>query len=220
MQTITVAGSKALEELNRLRDEYKQSGLYPILFGDAEDFGRALETRPSTEEALAMIKESLQIKPAKWLADKTDEQADFLQEDDGEWPELSAGDDEMGIITHLDILTRKPKKEVLIGLLEIDAPWKAFAHVGWGGWNDCPFPAEHCALHRYWQEQWGAEVVSMTMDVVQCVVARPPQDRDAALALAREQYVYCYDIVEQGTQSIAALAAGLVGSHHWYFWWD
>jgi hypothetical protein len=67
---------------------------------------------------------------------------------------------------------------------------------------------------------WGAEVASVTGDIVQCFVARPPQDATAAMAVAHEQYIYCYDIVEQGTQTIAALAAGLVGSRYWYFWWD
>jgi hypothetical protein len=51
------------------------------------------------------------------------------------------------------------------------------------------------------------------------VKSRPPT-RKAALELAREQYVYCSDIVEQGAQTLSALAAMLMGSGWWYFWWD
>jgi hypothetical protein len=45
-------------------------------------------------------------------------------------------------------------------------------------------------------------------------------DRDAATTLAVEQFTYAYDIVEQGTQSIEALAAILLGGPMWFFWWD
>lgn len=218
METLKVTGANALAELDRLRRETAKTGLYPILFGDADDFTTATEFESDELDPKALIKQSQGIDVGRWLATKADEHADLLQSEDGEWPTETF--DEMGIVTHVDILSRKPHQEVLIGLLQLDAAWQAFAHLGWGGWNDCPFPADHCALHRYWQQQWGAEVVSITGSVVQCIVSRPPQDREAALRLAREQHIYCSDIVEQGTGSIAALAAGLVNSNYWYFWWD
>ena len=40
------------------------------------------------------------------------------------------------------------------------------------------------------------------------------------LLIAREQYVYCSDIVEQGAQTLSALAAVLMESDWLYFWWD
>lgn len=218
METITVRGGEAITELERLRRDAATTGLVPILFGDADNFETATEFLEDVGDPSVLLRKSQGIDVARWLANKSDEYSDFLQDQDGEWPNETF--DEMGIITHLETLSQKPYEHVIIGLLQIDAPWQAFAHLGWGGWNDCPFPAEHCAMHRYWQSQWGAEVVSMTGSVVQCIVSRPPGTHEAALRLAREQYVYCYDIVEQGTGSIAALAAGLVDSNYWYFWWD
>jgi Domain of unknown function (DUF4253) len=44
--------------------------------------------------------------------------------------------------------------------------------------------------------------------------------RKDALDLAREQYIYCSDIVSQGTGTLEALAAGLLGGTAWFFWWD
>jgi hypothetical protein len=38
--------------------------------------------------------------------------------------------------------------------------------------------------------------------------------------LAQEQYAYCEDIVEQGTGSLANLAATLLDAPTWHFWWD
>jgi hypothetical protein len=40
------------------------------------------------------------------------------------------------------------------------------------------------------------------------------------MAVAREQYAYCPDIVDQGVGSIGELAAEHVCSPSWYFWWD
>jgi hypothetical protein len=157
METLTVAGADALTELDRLRKETAKTGLYPILFGNADDFETATEFESDELDPKDLIKQSLGINVARWLANKADEHADLLQSEDGEWP--AEAFDEMGIVTHVDISSRKPHPEVLIGLLPLDASWQAFAYLGWGGWNDCPFPAEHCALHRYWQNQWGAEVV-------------------------------------------------------------
>ncbi|MCA9104949.1 MAG: DUF4253 domain-containing protein, partial [Planctomycetales bacterium] len=65
-----------------------------------------------------------------------------------------------------------------------------------------------------------AEVVSITQDTIECHVARPPRDRDAAIRLAKEQMAYCESITEGGTLCAATVAAGLLTSHTWYFWWS
>jgi hypothetical protein len=38
--------------------------------------------------------------------------------------------------------------------------------------------------------------------------------------LAREQYLYCGDIVDQGTGTLSRLATALMADDWWYFWWD
>jgi hypothetical protein len=38
--------------------------------------------------------------------------------------------------------------------------------------------------------------------------------------LAREQYLYCSDIVWQGVGSVSNLSKTLLNSNYWYFWWD
>lgn len=52
------------------------------------------------------------------------------------------------------------------------------------------------------------------------VVAKPPKTKEAAVALAEEQFVYCPDIVHQGCQTALGLASELMYSPRWYFWWD
>ncbi|MCC6151088.1 MAG: DUF4253 domain-containing protein [Planctomycetes bacterium] len=81
-------------------------------------------------------------------------------------------------------------------------------------------PVEHTAVHRHWARLYGSMVVSVTGDVIQCFVERPPKTKDEALFLAIEQFKYCSDIVDQGVGTICNLAAELLNSHTWYFWWD
>jgi hypothetical protein len=51
-------------------------------------------------------------------------------------------------------------------------------------------------------------------------VARRPATPEEALELARLQYEYCHDIVDQGVDTLSALAASLMAHDWWYFWWD
>ena len=60
----------------------------------------------------------------------------------------------------------------------------------------------------------------MSRDIIEMSVAHPPRTRESALIVAREQYVYCSDIVDQGVGTISNLAATLLNGRIWYFWWD
>ncbi len=64
------------------------------------------------------------------------------------------------------------------------------------------------------------EIAGVSGDVIECIVENPPTDRESATALAWEQYWYCGDIVDQGCGKILNLAATLLNSRNWYFWWD
>jgi hypothetical protein len=94
------------------------------------------------------------------------------------------------------------------------------AHLRWGGWNACPAPEYHIAALRAWRDRFGAELVGLAFDTMNLRVARRPQTRPEALDIAREQYLYCSDIVDQGVGTLSALAATLMASDWWFFWWD
>jgi hypothetical protein len=67
---------------------------------------------------------------------------------------------------------------------------------------------------------WGAELIGLGSDTINLRVSRKPGTREEALELARAQYVYCNDIIDQGVGSYRELAAGLMASDWWFFWWD
>lgn len=219
IHVIKVSGEDAIDELNQMREQFPVTGEYPLLLGDDEDLEMIQEGIEDADDVETILEACQHITAEecfqRWL--NAPERGLSLEAEE-DWPD--ATETEMGLITHLDLNSGEPKEEVLIGGLKVQNSWEAFATLAWGGWNECPQPAEHCAVHRHWAEKYGAEVVSITGDVVQCIVTRPPETRAAALALAREQYAYSPDIVEQGTESLAALAAGLLNSEYWYFWWD
>jgi hypothetical protein len=100
-------------------------------------------------------------------------------------------------------------------------PEDVLAVVGWGDWNACPPPEQHVAVLRSWRERYGARLQAMSHDTLELAVERPPADRAAAIALAREQFGYAEDIVVQWNHpTIGELAAALIGSDRWHFWWD
>ena len=239
MKIITVPGSNAMDEMKRLLGQRASTGLHPVLFGSKDSADFIYKGSLGVKDPAAIIAESLQIDVAKLIAEfyHPDEWEDGREEDEQaeeEWimdeSDSEAGEDdvETGDDDELDLSSAKQGRKLLetvhIGLLEIAQPWQVFAHLGWGdentGGQDIWGSAMNCAIHRRWQEEWGAEVVALQETVIECFVARPPLTRRDAMRLAREQYYYCSDIVHQGVGSIPELADTLMGYNQSYFWWD
>jgi hypothetical protein len=76
------------------------------------------------------------------------------------------------------------------------------------------------AAFRSWRHRFDIELVGIGRDTLNLKVGRRPATRDVAVELAREQYLYCNDIVDQGLGSLEALAASLMEANWWFFWWD
>jgi hypothetical protein len=131
----------------------------------------------------------------------------------GEWP--ASPSRAHGLSVAYESLTPLPKVHIV--LVPTDDPTTVPAHLQCGNWNACPAPEYHVAALRHWREHYGAELVGLNMDVMDLRVARKPATRDEALDLARVQYAYCNDMVDE---SLSALAADLMAHDWWNFWWD
>jgi hypothetical protein len=213
-KTITVRGVNALQQVQAYRRAFAQgsSRRYPFLIGDAADLESLLQSlAPPADGGQAILAASREVDAAAWLRERAPKT-----------PRWRDGDTEPARVvqTQFDTLSGQLKPLMFIGLVELDDPAELLARLGYGGWNDCPAPEVHVALHRHWRERFGAEPVAVSDAVVEFTVTRPPADRKAALALAAEQQAYCADIVEQGVGSTAELAATLLEAPVWYFWWD
>jgi hypothetical protein len=118
----------------------------------------------------------------------------------------------------LEPLSREPHERVRLALVPTDAAWKALAHlpVLMQAGESTPSLVKVTALSRRWEERYGARVASVRPGVVEWVMDSPLKDRDAALALAREQLAL--EPSEMGTAAQEATA--LMQSTTWYLWWD
>ncbi|CAN5686119.1 hypothetical protein BH10CYA1_BH10CYA1_03630 [soil metagenome] len=124
------------------------------------------------------------------------------------------------LIGYRNILTNQPYDQVVMLLVPTKTPWEVAAYLNIGYGNQLHEPHEHFAIHKFWYEKYGAEIITSTNDTVEMIVSRPPQSPEEAQTLAQQQFVYAPDIVKCGTGKTSALASQLNNGVSWYFWWD
>lgn len=221
--TEIVHGREALAAYERLKREGRGT---PVILGGDEDFrlkAELLEAEHSDANVDKLLKAAASYDfPAALRAERAAEHAKYSEE--GE-PELESGDWPASVapqsfMSASDIRTREPLERVHIALLPTGDATQVPAFLLFGGWNACPDAAVQVAAARYWRERYGAEIVAVTGDVVEYRTKRRPATREEAMTLAREQYDLCEDIVVQGTDTLENLAAILMKSDWWFFWWD
>jgi hypothetical protein len=220
-------GSVAVRQWRTLQAEWRKEGCSAVLLGDAKEVKRMADAFSyNTTSVEKLLETAKALKAFRIFRHKLSEIREYWESDEpddhplkvGEWPTQPVEAQELG--AHRDVLTRKPKETVYFAKIPTVHSFEIPAYLQFGGWNDCPSPEEHVAMLRRWSERYGLEIYAITGDVMECELTRLPVDRKAALNLAREQYLYCSDIVDQGVGNIATLAAILGCSTHWYFWWD
>lgn len=242
---ITIDGSNAIETWRLLYKIVSITQHYPVLLGSKEEANTYIESNGFMEKAspflavseIINVGNSLDIE--EWLVDVEAQRRE-------EWRELGIEDEDdiYSLISEIDpvaleemihyedcvprreytifkdTLTKEPYQEVVIALVPTIFSWEVPAFLKFGNWNDCPEPEVQVSIMKRWYELYGAEVVGISNDVVEMQVKNPPEDMAASLCLAKEQYIYCHDIVSQGVQTVRNLATSLLESKVWYFWWD
>jgi hypothetical protein len=231
---LTSSGEVALPLWRSLRDLIKTTGHWPVVLG--------------TDESLQLIGEQIdekqgQVAPADletFRKDRREEMERGRAEFRAEAPlftrlAFAAYKAWRTTVLHLQTLGGTADGEVYdttgdlrgrtharvhIALVPSTNSWEVPRLLQFGGWNECPHPSVHEIILRDWEQRFGAELVCMQRDRLEFRVARPPRSYVAARALAREQYEYCEDLVDQGFQSVGALGAALRVSRTWFFWWD
>jgi hypothetical protein len=215
-----VPGTEALSALEQLRRQGETGGFVAVLLGGERDvtFLQELLAQLAVPPE-KVLEDAKAVDVRAWFSQRIAQDRGHYEARLGEWPTKPSAP--ASIMAHLDLpYLSRPKESVFIAKLPATNTWEVPAHLGLGGWNECPFPEELVAVSRYWYDTYGAEIAAVTSDTIEYVVDNPPNDRDTAEMLAREHFIYCTDIVHQGTGTLRNLAAGLVNAKVWFFWWD
>lgn len=216
---LVVRGGDAMEIWQKLRRPMQRQGYWPVVAGEPTRVRElALPAPPTVEKAL---QGAAQLDLARWREDRRASDPEYYSASEGTWPRTAVVSRVTGsLLAHTDPLNNRPLPEVAIVLVKAANSYEVPAILGWGGWNNCPEAAVHVAQLREWNRRFGAELYSLTLDTLEVTIERPVETREAALALAREQYMYCEDLVHQGAETLNNLAASLLGARAWHFWWD
>lgn len=213
---LTAPGAVALSTWRALRAAAfapeSPTGAWPVLLGAPEPEASApLVLRPADERRAALLAaRSLAVEPPPDPTAAGEGDPKLL----GSWPERAAPADHFSI-PRADG-TDDPLPRVAIALLPLGDGADLPAWLPLAG----PPPERHVAVLRRWRRLYEAEVVGLRGgDTLELTVARPPMSRDAALLLAREHFAYAPLVVTQGTFTLQALAARLLGGRAWSLWW-
>lgn len=219
---LTVHGGEALETWQTLRGLVDVMGCWPVVVGAFESFDDIAYRGGTARSPHEIIEEGMRLDVEQVLRERVElynaaygrPLAEGLQR--GPWP----GADE--IEQAGSTLAGGQFERVHIVLLPTVEGWQVPAYLNFGGWNDCPRAPEHVCILKHWHEQYGADLMGMTDTTIEMRVSRPPRERNNAMTLALEHYVYCnetigYDLV---TNTLEDLAARLLGTPLWYVWWD
>ncbi|HEV8431547.1 MAG TPA: DUF4253 domain-containing protein [Pyrinomonadaceae bacterium] len=212
---LTVRGEDVAEEMRRAES---RSGIVPVFMGNRNAFERAVEIIDlNAVESDAIQRAGLELNVDEWIKGRVAEEPEDYEVEE---TETGTPDTVPAFSPARDILSGEFEREVFIGLIPVETPWLVPAYLKPGGWNECPEPHVHLAFFRRWHERYGARVITVTNDIIEFAVARPPSTHAEASTLAWEQFVYCTDIVHQGVETLGNLRASLINSPNWYFWWD
>jgi hypothetical protein len=220
-ETLNVPGTEAVETCLRLRAE-GAGRITPVILGDPKNLGSVLEGLNANDSSpQTVIERSEGITMQSFLDKRLAEEGEYYRSvERGEWSNNVAPSHNLTGPTEVVKMKDVPLKSVAICKVPTPKSWEVPAYLCFGPWNESPTAEEHVALLRYWHENYGADIITLLGTVIECTVSRPPTEREQALALAWEQFVYCPDIVTQGTDTLSALAAALCGGKTWFFWWD
>jgi hypothetical protein len=203
----------------RLHAAHVQTGLWPFLVGpDLKEVDRQAISElwydAATEHDPTAVTRGLALDVRAFLADQAEEL---------EVPDPATLTVDPAALAGAE---RQPQfaftsRDTVIGLIQARHGWEVPGLLSWSGAVNYDLDgAHHVAVLRWWQERYGAELVTLTRDQIELLVARPPRDPATMVQVAVEMLGYCPDLDVLGTGMVAVLANEVVPHRRWSFWWD
>jgi Domain of unknown function (DUF4253) len=203
----------------RLRAAHDQTGLWPFLAGSAlKEVNRQAISELWDDAATAhdptAVQRGLALDVRAFFTDRAAELA---------VPDPATLSVDAAALAWAD---RQPQfaftsRDTVIGLIQADHGWQVPGLLSWNGAANYDLDgAHHVAVLRHWQQRYGAELVTLTGDHIELLVARPPRDPTTITQVAVEMLGYCPDLDVLGAGMVAVLAQEVVPHRCWSFWWD
>jgi hypothetical protein len=104
-----------------------------------------------------------------------------------------------------------------LSILRGNDPYALLRVMGTNGWNYNISPDSIIVRLQQWNAAFGLDLQGVGFDWLEAEFGRLPPDM---LAFAREVYEFCPDVVDQGTDTVEALAQEMRRSNRLYLWWD
>jgi len=219
-ELLEVPGNKAVAAFHELRRQGQAQGFSPLIISDDQVLARCYEILDGGERnPTATLQTAATVSVPQWFAERDEEEGYEAEVEIGIWPAEVAPQRTLEAV-QTGFKTKTVRRTVYLVKLPTPNSWEIPAYLPFGGWNACPMPEEHVAIARQWHEHYGATIAATAGDTLEYFVERPPQDKGVAEQLAREHFLYCTDIVEQGVGTLRNLAATVLNAEYWFFWWD
>ncbi len=107
------------------------------------------------------------------------------------------------------------KDEVTI--LKTNDKYDVLRFEGTNGINYDIFVEDLISKLMVWDQKYNLKIVASGMDFFEAEYTTPPAD---IMQFAQEVYEFCPDVVDQGTETVEALANEMARSNTLYLWWD
>lgn len=220
--------------------EGKENGFTPLLIVADDAFLQEMDLEADNDsdaDAIAeklrqcreaIIKEAMSIDGEQFLQEKTERCVNEFVKNEADREELYGkikGNDVRTTFAAYWDYDSKLSKRVVLAKIPTKNPWEVAAWIPMGGFNDCPSSAQQVAVMKYWFEKYGAVPATVSSDEWEFCIDKPITDKNEAMKLALEHFGFCFDRImqystEEEDYTIGNLAAGLMKSTKWYFWWD
>jgi hypothetical protein len=223
-----------------LSDVYAQSGLVPFLLsgiagGTERPWGSQEFRHPEDVtgldrlDAAELLREQWQGRTTEY--DDYDEEDEEYQDDEfamavaeevapfsrRQFPGLAKSEDHQLSADQFDgVLSGLGPARV--GLVPAGRPADALPMLGW---NEAFVSARaEAAVLRSWEDRFGARLLRVGFAEFSVLARRPPRTLELAKHLAAEQWAFCDEFGGTGLHDVSGIAASLMNSPVWTFWWD
>jgi Domain of unknown function (DUF4253) len=104
-----------------------------------------------------------------------------------------------------------------VSVLRTADQYEALRVMSTNGWNHDISPDAVIARLRQWDAEFGLALLGAGFDWMEAQMRQLPKDM---LAFAEAVYAFCPDVVDQGTETVSALADEMRRTRTLYLWWD